>query len=333
MTVTIAEVARHAGVSRGTVSNVMNHPELVVTATRERVTAAMQELQFIPSAHARALAGGRNRGLGLLVHDLGNPFFAEVARGVEDAAAAHDYVVTASSTRADANRQRTSLRVMLEQRVAGVLLTPTLDGDDGLRQLRDAKTPTVLVDQEDGSDSCSVAVDDVTGGSLAASHLIGSGHRRFAFIGGPHRVQQHARRLRGVKRALTKQGVKLRGGLDVISVPADTMECGAGAANDFLALPTPRPTAVIAGNDLLAIGFMRSLVERGVRVPHDVALVGYDDIDVAALLNVPLTSIRQPMYAIGQAAAELLIDEIENSRHAHRQLQFSPELVARQTSG
>lgn len=331
MAVTIEDVARRAGVSRGTVSNVLNRPEAVLESTRERVLRAMRELDFVPSQPARMLGGLRGRSIGLVIHDVGNPFFAEIARGVEDVATPRDYVITLTSTRADRERQRSSLRLLLTQQVSGILLTPIASGAPELRQLRSRGIVTVLLDYEGGPDECSVAVDDIRGGLAATRHLLELGHRRLAFVGGPGRVRQHSDRLAGMRSALLRDR-RDRAPVKVVRVPADTIVCGEEAAVKLLSGRTPPPTGVFCGNDLLAVGLLRGLTARGVKVPDDVAIVGYDDIEVASLISTPITSVRQPMYDMGRAAAELLLGELHDRNHTHRRVRFVPTLIVREST-
>lgn len=328
---TIEDVARRAGVSRGTVSNVLNRPELVLDATKARVQRAMRDLDFVPNQPARMLGGLLNRSIGLVVHDVANPFFAEIARGVEDAATPENYVITLTSTRADDERQRTSLRLLLAQRVSGILLTPTESGAAELKQLRTQGVASVLLDYEGDADECSVAVDDLRGGQAATQHLLALGHRRLTFVGGPGRVRQHSDRLAGMRSAAAAVGPRDRPVVKVVKVPADTIACGEEAASRILAR-SPLPTGVFCGNDLLAIGLLRGLTAHGVRVPDDAALVGYDDIELASLLSTPITSVRQPMYDMGRAAAELLLGEIHDRSHTHQNVRFVPKLVIRDST-
>lgn len=332
MAVTIEDVARRAGVSRGTVSNVLNRPELVLEATRARVRQAMRELDFVPSQPARMLGGLRNRSIGLVIHDVGNPFFAEIVRGVEDAATPENYVITLTSTRADDERQRTSLRLLLAQQVSGILLTPTESGGADLKELRTRGVASVLLDYEGDADECSVAVDDIRGGLMATQHLLDLGHRQLAFVGGPGRVRQHSDRLAGMRSALAASGPRGRPAVKVVKIPADTIACGEEAAARLLAGSTTLPTGVFCGNDLLAIGLLRGLAAHGAKVPDDVAVVGYDDIELASLLSTPITSVRQPMYDMGRTAADLLLGEIHDRAHSHQNVRFVPKLVIRDST-
>jgi LacI family transcriptional regulator len=347
------DVASLAGVAVGTVSNVLNHPDLVRPLTRARVEAAMEELGFIPNGSARQLRAGRSRCLGLVVLDVTNPFFTEVARGVEDYAQAAGYaVILCNSDEAD-DKERRYLRVLEEQRVRGILITPVHGRAPELRRIRDRGTPVVLLDRPGSAGQCSVAVDDRRGGEIAVSHLLDLGHRRIALVNGPLAIRQCADRRRGALRAVERAGLDPAAVLTEVTVPAMNARAGAVAADELLGpglastglastglastglAPAGRkPTAVFCTNDMLALGLLRRLGQAGVAVPGDLAVVGYDDIEFAADAAVPLTSVRQPKYQLGRAAAELLLDEADRpEEHEHRRFVFKPELVARASSG
>ncbi|HET9975727.1 MAG TPA: substrate-binding domain-containing protein, partial [Streptosporangiaceae bacterium] len=328
------DVASLAGVAVGTVSNVLNHPDLVRPLTRARVEAAMEELGFIPNGSARQLRAGRSRCLGLVVLDVTNPFFTEVARGVEDYAQAAGYaVILCNSDEAD-DKERRYLRVLEEQRVRGILITPVHGRAPELRRIRDRGTPVVLLDRPGSAGQCSVAVDDRRGGEIAVSHLLELGHRSIALVNGPVAIRQCADRRRGALRAVERAGLDPAAAvLAEVTVPAMNARAGAVAA-DELTSGGSRPTAVFCTNDMLALGLLRRLGQAGVAVPGDLAVVGYDDIEFAADAAVPLTSVRQPKYQLGRAAAELLLDEADRpGEHEHRRIVFKPELVARASSG
>ena len=327
------DVASLAGVAVGTVSNVLNHPDLVRPLTRARVEAAMEQLGFIPNGSARQLRAGRSRCLGLVVLDVTNPFFTEVARGVEDYAQAAGYaVILCNSDEAD-DKERRYLRVLEEQRVRGILITPVHGRAPELRRIRERGTPVVLLDRPGSAGQCSVAVDDRRGGEIAVSHLLGLGHRRIALVNGPVAIRQCADRRRGALRAVERAGLDPAAVLTEITVPAMNARAGAAAADELLG-QGPRPAAVFCTNDMLALGLLRRLGQAGVAVPADLAVVGYDDIEFAADAAVPLTSVRQPKYQLGRAAAELLLDEADRpDQHEHRRFVFKPELVERASSG
>ncbi|GGD89261.1 LacI family DNA-binding transcriptional regulator [Microbacterium murale] len=333
MAVSVRDVAVAASVSVGTVSNVLNRPDKVAAETVARVLAAIEELGFVRNDAARQLRAGRSRSIGLVVLDAGNPFFADVARGAETRAQEDGLSVLLGNSDDDASREAGYLDLFREQRVNGVLITPASGTADKLARMQDAGTPVVLVDHEiPGSRFCSVSVDDVEGGYLAVRHLLEIGRRRIAFIGGPASIAQVANRLRGARRAVDEAP---DASLEVIEMPALTVLNGR-AAGEALVERAVRPDAIFAANDLLAVGLLQAFsMFNTLRVPEDIALIGYDDIDFASATVVPLSSIRQPAQLIGHTAVELLLRSIsEPDGDYERNVRFRPELVVRQsTSG
>jgi LacI family transcriptional regulator len=327
----IKEVARRAGVSIGTVSNVLNRPELVASSTRQRVLDAISELGYVRNDSARQLRAGQSRQIALVVLDVTNPFFTDVVRGAEAAAEEHGVMVVVCNSGEDAAREHRHLDLLEEQRVRGVLITP-VDESPGsrLEELIQRGTPVVLVDRGSGRHSrCSVAVDDLLGGRLAGEHLVEQGHRRIAFVGGPTTIAQVHDRHAGVAAA-----VEGHAELTVVGTPNLTVASGRAAATEIASLPAAeRPTAVFCANDLLALGVLQEMTQRGIHVPQDIAIVGYDDIEFAAAAAVPLSSVRQPREQLGRTAAALLLEEIEDDgRHEHRHVVFQPELIVRESS-
>jgi LacI family transcriptional regulator len=332
--VSIREVAALAGVSVGTVSNVLNRPDVVAESTRSRVQAAIKTLGFIRNESARQLRAGRSRTIGLVVLDVANPFFTDVARGVEDAASEAGLAVILCNSDDQQAKESRYLELLEEHRVQGILITPVYGADERLARLQRRGTPVVLVDSRSPSrGQCSVSVDDVLGGDLAVSHLLTVGHERIAFVGGPMSIRQVADRRDGAVRALERAD-GTGGDLYVIETPALNVSAGQQAGAALAELPAgTRPTAVFCANDLLALGVLQEMTAHRIRVPENVALVGYDDIDFAAAAAVPLSSVRQPRHQLGRSAAQLLIDEtLGEQAHQHRQVVFEPELVIRQSS-
>jgi LacI family transcriptional regulator len=330
--VTIREVAETAQVSTGTVSNVLNRPDVVAAATRQRVLDAIDSTGFIRSELALQLRGGRSRSVGVVVLDVSNPFFTEMFRGAESVLQEEGYVLMLCSTDDSVERERNYIRVLEEHRVEGVLITPAGPDLVELARLQSHGVHTILLDrQADAGDFCSVTVDDVRGGELAAAHLLGLGHTSIAFVNGPTSIRQCRDRKKGVRKAARK--VRGPGSIEVteITTTALTVEQGEGAVDRILAM-SARPTGVICANDLLALGVLRGLAARDIRVPDDLAVVGYDDLIFGSMLSPPLTSVKQPKYELGVAAAELLIDEARNPKHQHREIRFEPELVVRSSS-
>jgi LacI family transcriptional regulator len=334
--VSMKDVATLAGVSLGTVSNVVNTPDIVSEATRERVAAAIAKLGWVPNESARQLRAGRSRSVGMVVLDIANPFFTDLVLAAEDYVTERGYSVQVSNSAQEPSRERGHLLLLEQQRVGGVLLAPIGGLDDRVNELRRRGIPVVLLDRaRDQSDLCSVSVDDVEGGRLAVQHLIERGHTHIALVGGPGDLQQVRDRRAGAELARSAAGGSVN--LLTISTPSLDSASGASAAGELLALSSAeRPTAVFAANDLLAIGVLQGFVSHGLRVPEDVAIIGYDDISFAGSAAVPLSSIRQPRRDLGRRAAELLFDEIEAGQnggsHTHSAVRFTPELIVRRST-
>ncbi len=330
-TTSIKEVAKLAGVSLGTVSNVLNQPERVAEPTRQRVLDAIARLGYVRNDSARQLRAGSSRQIAIVVLDVANPFFTDVVSGAESAAEEHGVSVLVCNSSQDAGRERRHLDLLEEQRIRGVLITPVDDARTSrLEQLIQRGTPVVLVDRGSGwRNRCSVAVDDVLGGRLAGEHLVALGHRRIAFVGGPMAIPQVTDRHTGV--SLAVQGTAE---LVEITTPNLTVAAGRTAAGRLAEMAAQtRPTAVFCANDLLALGVLQEMTRRGVRVPEDISIVGYDDIEFAEAAAVPLSSVRQPREQLGRTATQLLLEEIEaDGHHEHRHVVFQPELVVRDSS-
>lgn len=330
--VSVKDVASAAGVSVGTVSNVLNRPEKVSPATLEHVQRVIGELGFIRNDAARQLRAGTNRAIGMVVLDVRNPFFTDVARGVELRLGEHRRPLILGSSGQDAERESTYLDLFEEQRVSGLLITPVGKVLPRLRRLRDRGTQVVVVDRRTGSrEFSSVAVDDVRGGRIAAAHLVEAGRRSLAFIGGPQGLTQIKHRLRGAESVVAD-----RAGTSLRFVETGTMDADAGrqGAESLLALPArERPDAIFAANDLVALGVLQALTLAGMRVPDDVAILGYDDIDFAASAAIPLSSVRQPRAEMGEVATDLLLAAIEDPAVPVRDIVLEPELVVRRSTG
>ena len=335
-TVSMKDVAALAGVSVGTVSNVLNAPGLVTEGTRVRVEAAISKLGWVRNESARQLRAGRSRTIGMVVMDIGNPFVTDMVGGAEDFVHPLGHTVQLGNSAQQVSREAAHLEQFEQHRVRGILFAPIGDSGDRVAQLRRRGIPAVVIDRAgDQADYCSVAVDDIEGGRLAVEHLVQQGYRRIAFVGGPSSLQQVRDRRLGAQ--LATANLPTVDPVLVISTPRLDAEAGAAAAEDIAAMDDhERPTAVFAANDLLAIGLLQGFVTHGLRVPDDIAIIGYDDIAFAAAAAVPLSSIRQPRHALGHRAAELLFDEVEalddDRAHEHQHVQFVPELVARRST-
>lgn len=329
--VSVKDVASAAGVSVGTVSNVLNRPEKVSPATLEHVQRTIIELGFVRNDAARQLRAGTNRAIGMVVLDVRNPFFTDVARGVEERLTIHRRPLILGSSGQDADRESTYLDLFEEQRVSGLLITPVGKVLPRLRRLRERGTAVVVVDRRTGSrEFSSVSVDDVRGGRLAGLHLAATGRERIAFVGGPADLTQVRHRLRGLRESVPAGGRPVQH----VETAAMDAEAGRAAAEALLQRgPRERPDAIFAANDLVALGVLQALTLAGIRVPDDIAIVGYDDIDFAASAAIPLTSVRQPRAEMGKVATDLLLAAIDDPDARVRDIVLEPELVVRRSTG
>ena len=268
----------------------------------------------------------------MVVLDAANPFFAELARGAEDAAGERSLAVLLGNSGEDERREQTYLDMFEEQRVRGILVTPVGNISGRARQLRERGIAVVLVDSTSEDEAVSsVSVDDVAGGRIAVDHLIERGCKRIAFLGGSLGIRQVEDRLDGARQSANQaQEVTFT----VIEAAGLSVEDGRQAAAQLTeAKSAHRPDGVFAANDLLAVGFLQGLLMSGsLRVPEDLALIGYDDIDFASSTIVPLSSVRQPAHLIGRTAAEILIAESDGGSVSARHVIFQPELVVRASS-
>lgn len=347
----VKDVARLAGVSVGTVSNVVNGRESVGVDVRLRVEAAIEELGFVRNASAKALRTGTLPLVGVAVLDITNPFFMEAAAGMERRLDQEGCVMALSSTRSDAAEEARLLRTLAAQGVRGILLTPTDAGLSVARVIVRQGIPVVLFDSTaTPADMSSISVDDRAGATIAIDHLRSLGHRRIAFINGPSHVRQATARRAGVETAVERFVGEVRldvyelesftagAGRDAVrmmltdaGIPAPKGTDGIGAHTGPLAPPTlpgDFPTAIFCANDLLAFGAMTALRDAGVRIPQDISLVGFDDVSMAQQMSVPLTTIHQPMADLGWNAADMLFSDPARIRH----LEFPPSLVVREST-
>jgi len=327
----LREVAQVAGVSVGTISNYLNHPEKVAEATRERISTAIEGIGWVPNVSGRILRQGRSTLVGLVALDVTNPFFTAVARGVEDAAAESGHNIVLCNTDGVRETEERYLWVLEEHRAAGIVITPAGGDESSLQWLRDRGMKIVLLDRARTLPNISsVAVDDVEGGRLAGSHLLDLGHALVGFIAGPFLLQQCLDRREGLRAAVAHAGLDPDDAIVEIEAAGMRVADGVAAVRRLLDGPR-RPTALFCANDLLALGALRLLREEGIRVPDDMALVGYDDVEYAALLEPSLTTVRQPKYELGYAAMQLLLEEIGGSED-YTQTVYTPTLEVRDST-
>jgi LacI family transcriptional regulator len=324
-TITISDVAERAGVSVGTVSNVVNRPDRVTESTRVRVREAIAMLGWVPNGSAATLRAGQATLVGLIVPDIRNPFFTEVARGAEDMAAANGEAIVICNTDWLLSDERRALDALARQRVRGIIINPAGVDERYLEWLTDRGIALVLLDhRRSAGHVSSVVVDDVLGGRLAGEHLLQLGHRSIALVNGPVSIPQCEDRRLGLFAALNDAGLDPE--RDLIEIEVEAMDAASGLAAVEALFVGPAPTAVFCANDLLAIGVMRGIRLRGLRAPDDVAVVGYDDVELAAMTDPPLTTVHQPSYELGATAYELLRGGEPEQRL------FSPRLVRREST-
>ncbi len=327
----MADIAARAGVSVATVSRALSgEPKRVSAPVLQRIIDAAEELEYIPNNPARNMRSGSTRILGLIIGDIGNPFFTAVARGVEDVAQRHGYSLVLSNTDENPDREAASLGVMAAERAAGVIIATTNENGTVLRRFRDTGMAVVAIDRHIVDlPTDSVVVDNESASHEAVNHLLRLGHRRIAIVGGPSDTGTARDRLRGYERALREARISVQPELvrrgDFHEAAGWTMTC------DLLDLPDP-PTAIFAVNNLTTIGALWGLRERRVQVPSEVSIVGFDDIPTGELLDPPLTVVQQPTYRVGARAAELMFRRLREPNAAVKEVVLSARLIIRQST-
>ncbi|MBB6670455.1 LacI family DNA-binding transcriptional regulator [Cohnella nanjingensis] len=331
---TIKDIARHAGVSVATVSYVLNNTRYVSPDKRERVIAAVQELNYVPNAAARGLRVRESRTIGLIVSDISNPFYPDLAKACEDVAQQYGYAVHMINTNDQPERMRQAVSQAREGKIDGLIVTTALEADRELLQsLLDREFPVVLAHRRlEGLDADLIESDNYEGGMLAARHMLALGHRRIAFLSGVAGSPISERRVAGYLQAMREAGI------DVLAewvLPGE-----AKYANSYERMvqyadmaPDTRPTAIINVSDIGAMGVLDAAADRGLRVPEDVAVMGFDDLFLAAFRSVRLTTVRIPRYELGRQATELLLKRIGKAKTERRHVVLPVDLVVRKTCG
>ncbi|WP_158773845.1 LacI family DNA-binding transcriptional regulator [Cobetia sp. L2A1] len=326
----LKEVAAQAGVSVTTVSHVVNATRPVAKATEARVREAIKALGYRPDSVARALKSNRSRTLGMIVTSAHNPFFAEVIRGVEDRCYQAGYSLILCNSDDIDDKQLNYLETLRDRRIDGLVVMTAKNGAGFLEALSALPLPTVMMDAhpQPGWDMTVINDDSRLGGRLAIEHLLAQGIERIALLTGPKDHARSRERLAGAMAALRDNGLGLPEDwqLNTELMLAD----GHCAAHLLLANPDDRPEAIFAFNDLLALGCLRAAQDLGIRVPQQLSVIGYDDIEISAYLSPALTTIRQPIYALGTTAVDQLIARLEGTPFPG-QTQLAPTLVVRES--
>ena len=322
------DVARMAGVSTSTVSHVINKDRFVSEAIREKVESAIKALNYAPSALARSLKINQTRTIGMLITASTNPFYSELVRGVERSCFERGYSLVLCNTEGDEQRMNSNLETLMQKRVDGLLLLCTETHQPSREILqRYPSVPTVMMDWApfDG-DSDLIQDNSLLGGDMATQYLINKGHTHIACIAGPLDKTPARLRLEGYRDAMARAGLTIHDGNEIIG----NFEFSGGyeAMQMLLALEV-RPQAVFICNDAMAVGAYLALYQAGLRVPQDIAIVGYDDIELARYMTPPLTTIHQPKDELGELAIDVLIHRISDPTQQQQRLQLTPVLMER----
>ena len=330
-TPTMKDVAERASVSVTTVSHVLNKTRHVDPDLVRRVENAVRRLGYQPNALARGLRRKETRMLGMVVPDNSNPYFAELARTIEDTCFERGYSVILCNSDEDAAKESAYVSLLAEKRVDGIVFVASGNDCSGLEALLQHRIPVVALDRELKGMRCdSIVVDNRHGGRQATLHLIGGKHRRIGCICGPRNLTSAEERLQGYKDALSEARLPLDPAL--IQWGNFHIEGGYAAVQVLLDLSKPI-TAVFASNDLMAVGALRGIAARGLRVPDDVAVVGFDDIRFAKYTQPPLTTVMQPIRQIGKLATELVMARVNGERREPQRHRLKTILVVRESCG
>ncbi len=329
---TIRDVAKRAGVSPITVSRVINNFDYVSEENRRRVHAAIAELGYVPNTVARSLRSKRTNTLALVLTDVSNPFFTTVARGVEDTASKAGYTVILCNTDESEAEQQKYLDVLIQKQVDGILLVPATSGPDSVRFIQKYSTPLVILDRRVVGAEADIVRADSEGGAYAlVKMLIELGHRRIAMMSGPHGVSTAEDRVAGYRRALAEAGIRVEA--KRITYGPFSRKTGYEMTHRAMGIQ-PRPTALFAGHNFMAIGAMQALREMEMRVPEDVAVVCFDDLPLDFLTVPFFTMAAQPAYEMGKKATELLLARLaDEGPHEPQEIVLPTEIVVRRSSG
>ncbi|MCL4488090.1 MAG: LacI family transcriptional regulator [Chloroflexi bacterium] len=327
MRVSIKDIARAAGVSHSTVSRALSNSPLVSGETRDRIRLIAQELGYSPNAIARGLVTQQTRTVGVIVTTIADPFIGEVVRGIEELAADNGYRVFLGTSHSDPIREVNLVKGFREWRVDGVIVASSRVGALYIPLLNEIGVPVVLINsQQEGPYVHSVAVDNVEGAEQATRHLLSLGHRTVGYIGGPSDHSSHRDRLTGYRYSLTEAGLLF----DPSLVLPGNGRADSGNQVASLLDHSPAATAVFCYNDLTAIGVVHALLRRGLRVPADLSVVGFDDIEYASFVEPPLTTIHQPKDEMGRLAMRMLIDLLNGDQVTN--VMVPGELVVREST-
>lgn len=324
--ISIKDIAVVAQVSHPTVSRALRHSPLVNAETARRIRQIAGQMGYRPSAVARSLVSNKTNTIGVVVTTIADPFSGEVVSGIEEAANEHQYSLFLANSNADPDREINAVHSFHERRVDGLIVTASRVGALYLPMLSRLQVPTVLINnQHPGAFTHSVMIDNVTASRAATRHLIDLGHRRIAYIGDQLGYESETERLLGYRQAIT--GANILFSTELVAPGDGKAEGGAKAMAELLALREP-PTAVFCYNDMSALGAMRVIHERGLDVPADISVVGFDDLSITSLTRPLLTTIRQPKQLMGRMAMEILLKLLAGDQGQHN-VKLEGELIVR----
>ena len=324
--VTIKDIAEYTGVSYATVSRTLNNCSGVNAATREKILSAAHEMGYRPNIHARSLKTNKTNTIALIVPDISNPFFADIALAVNEYAFAQGYTTILCSSNWNANIEKSQLEQLENQRVDGIIYKPS--GKNPL-DLSNLPMPNVLISCIPGENETYIEVDNHEGGILAARHLVECGYQSYGFIGGSRESQSNSNRISGFCKGLELCGKSI--GADQILYGDFSLESGYEQAQKLMSGPD-KPEGIFCGNDLIALGVLQYLMENSYNVPEKIGVIGFDDIVLAGLPQIQMTTIAQPRFQMGAKASELLIHNINNKEKIEEHIILKPELIVRRST-
>jgi len=328
MKTTIYDVAKAAGVSIATVSKVINGKGRISEQTRKKVLQVIERLNYQPNVIASALTGKSTYTIGLLIPDLANPFFSELARNIEDRGHELGYNLFICSTDYDPQKERNYVELMKRKNVDGIILASGFEQENNLKALLEEQFPVSVVARDfPGLPVNTVCIDDFHGGYEAASHLIGLGHKKIAIIA--RNVRSNRERMRGYAQAMKDHRIHYDYPFEYVK--ESNVASGKYVADKYLRSSDP-PTAIFACNDLLAIGAIQAAKEHGLKVPEDLSIVGFDDTVFASITEPPLTTVAQPIKKMGQEAMNVMINEIQGKATDKLKIVLIPRLVVRNST-
>ncbi len=330
MKITIKDIAKEANVSTATVSKILNNKDQRISSqTRKRVLEIAKNKNYIPNSMARSLVTKKTNTIGLILPDITNPFFPELARGVEDKANEEGYMIMFCNTDDDADKESNYLEMLAQKMVDGIILTQSANKEGNIETLNKLKIPVVLIDRDIEMKNIKgkVLVNNFSGAYEGVSYLIKKGYRKIAFITGPLSTTTSKERLNGYVKAL--EDAKIDVNYELILEGEYKAKWGIDGTNLLLEKKL-KFDAIFCGNDLIAINAIKTLKERNIKVPNDVGVLGYDNIYLAEMIDPPLTTINQPAYKMGYEAVKLLIDILENNEKG-RIIKLKTNLVLRKS--